>query len=67
MSNHATLQYGDLHYSNCDYCVVQNGEVVLESNSKSTCIEEVQRRNGYNVIDGSESTYGEQLAQEGRR
>lgn len=38
-------------------------EKVFESDSKSEVVAEAQRRNGLEPADGSESTYGRQLAQ----
>lgn len=40
---------------------------VFEADSKSTVIAEAQRRNGYEPVDGSERTYGKQLAEAGLR
>jgi hypothetical protein len=49
---------------------VLNGDtdkVVFSSLSKSECIAESQRLNGYEPIDGDEGTYGQQTEQALRR
>jgi hypothetical protein len=40
---------------------------VFQDDSKSAVIAEAQRRNGYEPVDGSERTYGEQLRERGLR
>jgi hypothetical protein len=58
------LKYGDSGgYVVKDWGYVGTHPVVFRSDSKSECIAKAQELNGFTPIDGSESTYGRQIAE----
>lgn len=63
------VQYGSRALGQKRYVLLdkRSGAVLAEDDSKSAVIAESQRRHGFRVIDGSELTYGRQLAARGWR
>lgn len=63
MTHRYSVQYGDTRGSRKRYCVwdLTEKRVVFADDSKSTVIADAQRRNGF-VVDGSEQTFGRQIA-----
>jgi len=69
------VRYGDMEKTGTRYCVIdrhanigdsEDGlhpkRVVFKSDFKSACIAEAQRLNGFEPVDGSEQTYGDQIS-----
>jgi hypothetical protein len=64
---HWVLTYAERRRGDTGRYVVVLGARRLQFEEKSSAIAEAQRLNGYDPVDGSEQTYGRQLAAEGRR